>query len=328
MNKTNYVEEFIAQEDEGKLLEQFYVSLETSLFQIKNNQQVIDKEVHEFVLKMLETEKSWANAYKVEQMIIELYDENTLTYVLKRRLIELGTVLSPNQIAFYKDECSKVLTFEQKRALLEQLVDDLQWRYAIREQKMKYARYARRRSNYSLGVSILLFLGSIIFYYLSDKQFEFFNIIIMFSAGSLGASFSMLTGLRDIEEFPFNSLKIIHQYGYIVSRNCIGAVAALVVYYFIQSNLIGGELFQTENEIYKLVVWSFIAGFSEKLIPQLMVQSENKLITSNVTLHSETKDNQKTTTEKIVEKPKTEEKKSTVAEPIIENNSKVEENKK
>jgi len=308
-NKISYANEYVAKEDEGNLLDQFYVSLQTSLFQIKNNQQIIDKEINELIINLLNDTKSWSNAYKIEQLIVELYDENTLTYILKRRLTELENVLSPNQVNFYKEECLKAVTFEQKRAILEQLIDDLQWNYAIREQKMKYARYTRRRSNYALLCSIIFFLISIFFSLAEVVKYEFLNIIIMLSAGSIGASFSLLTSIRDIENFPFNSLKIIHRFGYIISRISIGAVAALIVYYFIQSNLIGGELFQSDDTSnYKLIVWCFIAGFSEKLIPQLMIQSETKLTqNTSINLPANVKTDKKTDVEIKIE-TKTEEK--------------------
>jgi len=308
-NKISYANEYVAKEDEGNLLDQFYVSLQTSLFQIKNNQQIIDKEINELIINLLSDTKSWSNAYKIEQLIVELYDENTLTYILKRRLTELENVLSPNQVNFYKEECLKAVTFEQKRAILEQLIDDLQWNYAIREQKMKYARFTRRRSNYALLCSIIFFLISIFFSLAEVVKYEFLNIIIMLSAGSIGASFSLLTSIRDIENFPFNSLKIIHRFGYIISRISIGAVAALIVYYFIQSNLIGGELFQSDDTSnYKLIVWCFIAGFSEKLIPQLMIQSETKLTqNTSINLPANVKTDKKTDVEIKIE-TKTEEK--------------------
>jgi hypothetical protein len=76
---------------------------------------------------------------------------------------------------------------------------------------------------------------------------------------------------------------------YIFLRACIGVCGALIVYFFLQSGLVAGDLFpkfgETTNGVASvsdgkslalLIIWSFIAGFSESLVPSVLSSTERQ----------------------------------------------------
>ena len=107
-------------------------------------------------------------------------------------------------------------------------------------------------------------------------------------AGGMGSCFSMLISLKSrIETVTLQELANIHSLHFIVTRIITGVGAALICYYFFRADLLSGSLFpdfRSEKEItlssrsfFTLIIWCFIAGFSEKLVPSILSKTEAQL---------------------------------------------------
>ncbi len=107
-------------------------------------------------------------------------------------------------------------------------------------------------------------------------------------AGFMGACFSMLISLKSrIEVITLKELENLHKLHFILTRIITGIGAALICYYFFRAQLITGSIFPdfTKAEeinlhsktYFTLIIWCFIAGFSEKLVPSILSKTEEQL---------------------------------------------------
>ncbi len=121
----------------------------------------------------------------------------------------------------------------------------------------------------------------------TDKIHLHFAIAALM-AGYMGACFSMLISLKGrIETITLKELENLHKLHFILTRIITGIGAALICYYFFRAQLLTGSLFpdfSEETEIhlnsktyFTLIIWCFIAGFSEKLVPSILSKTEGQL---------------------------------------------------
>jgi hypothetical protein len=121
--------------------------------------------------------------------------------------------------------------------------------------------------------------------------------------GLLGALFSrLLTTLKPRSTAVLEELYVAATFRYILLRGTIGILGALVVYFFLQSGLVQGSVFPKFEELGMklislggssgvmwpaklllpshalalLITWSFIAGFSESLVPTVLENVERQ----------------------------------------------------
>jgi hypothetical protein len=126
-------------------------------------------------------------------------------------------------------------------------------------------------------------------------------LVVVALSGMLGAFFSALTRLYRVSELPLAlisetvlELRGVHLMMYSLVPPVVGAIAAVVIYVGFVSKLIGGGLFpemacksatnactefvQVLNDYGpkeavdygKVLIWAFIAGFSERLVPDML----------------------------------------------------------
>lgn len=113
----------------------------------------------------------------------------------------------------------------------------------------------------------------------NSTQFIMITRVSIFSAvmsfGALGAAISVITRARQGDREAISVTKReIH------SVQTIGAVFALILSLIFMGGLIAGSLFPNSETFYyviylpaafaKLLVWSFIAGFSERFVPNVL----------------------------------------------------------
>ena len=133
-----------------------------------------------------------------------------------------------------------------------------------------------------------------------------YGLIVAMVSGLFGASFFMLIQLQQkISEGSLSDARDVWTFILIVLRCIVGIGAASILYFFFHSGLLEGSLwpdtsklgFQAVEKVTDtqgvhlieankyilnrnfclLIVWSFLAGYSQTLVPNLLVQTEGRL---------------------------------------------------
>ena len=279
------------------LSDQFRVTLRAAASKIEETDATRDVLAH--VNRLLDKEEwHWKDAYEVEQQIVLLYDEHSLQTELTRRVLEAQHVLYPDAAAWYGERVGEATDPPTQRALLLRLVNDLQWRYTVNEAKLGYVKQITGRIGQIFIIAMVIFIGFLFFVFLGEggtwgawwgHSSRFMTFLLAAVSGFLGASFSMVAGLKTrLEASGINQLKNASSWPILLSRVLVGTGAALILYFFFESHLLAGELFPTltatdPTDGYPgdgikqralLIVWCVIAGFSEKLVPGLLARTE------------------------------------------------------
>src|SRR5262245_23069321 len=332
----------VAQEVE-ELTEQFYVTLKAEVARLSPQDQGRSPKSFQQVQELLTSPREvWSDAYQIEQLMVDLYDERTLEIELQSRLLEAESNLRPALAAQYNKLASTLKTPADRRALLARLVNDLQWRYTVNEVKRAHSKDITKTTGVIFMVAIGLFglmvLSFGVFASISDLTRDSILLLVAAMAGAWGASFSMLSSVKArLESADLNDLKLMRSTWILWSRPLIGVGAAAILYFFMASGLLGGSAFPsfttrvenappqtqaapaqaapqpqpatpatpptpdvttapaapaapggtttpttpatpptTRTQLSLLIVWCFIAGFSERLVPSLLAKTEER----------------------------------------------------
>lgn len=286
---------FIEGKSDAQLLDQRYVDLYTTFEKIKlagatpeGSEKIASK-----IEDLLGSEKSWDNANQIEQFLIPIYSDENLEIETKRKLIHAKRKLQQEEWQFYESEFQNS-NGHAKRSLLSTLYKDLHLAYDKEKLGKDYTTKTRIRTS-------LLFIASIFMFFMIP-QFQFIQnllqskggdktdlIVTAMASGWMGTSFSMLISLKNrLKISTINDLKSIHRYDYILSRALIGMISGLLLFYAFQANILEGRFFPVfnppdaeklldEKNLALLILWCFISGFSEKLVPDLLSKTEQKI---------------------------------------------------
>lgn len=337
---------YILQEEVIELTNQFYVTLRAYFAKIKQDGNIRNQQAFQQIEELLkpDTPHNWTNAYEIEQLLVHLFEDDTLAAELKIRLLEARSVLHKELVDSYDEQVRDIekpfgsadqngraaeQVNEQRRTLLGRLVNDLQWRYVVNEARRRYSKFITNRTAWLFGSFLLLFVGVIVvitFFGVEFKYGDLWLLPVAALAGAWGATFSLLVTLRGrLDSSKFDDLKLMRHRAVLYSRALIGAGAASILYFFLLSGLLGGTAFPTltrpeagtvaqgtqqaappttpsgappapqgaaapatppapattsasdvlsPRNLALLIVWCFIAGFSEQLIPGLLASTE------------------------------------------------------
>ncbi|MCB1192656.1 MAG: hypothetical protein H7A23_15505 [Leptospiraceae bacterium] len=262
--------------------DQFFLTLRASYENIPDATLKKNSGIKEKIESLFENE-TWENAYEIEQLLVLLYDENSVNVELSRRLVEAKNNLMENVYKEYSELVNKDESVEFKRSILARLVNDLQWYYTRKYQKLELSKRITIRVCIAFAISVMGFLGLFVVK-MSIEQFGIGDLLTASVAGLWGSSFSLLLNLeKKIKNANYYELKVLLSISYIVSRLMVGLGASLIFSFFIKSGILSGVVLPilsenlSQKDFALLVVWCFLAGFSETLVPNLLAKTEGSL---------------------------------------------------
>lgn len=127
-----------------------------------------------------------------------------------------------------------------------------------------------------------------------------FGLLIALVTGLLGSTFFMLIQLQErLSEGSLTDARDMWTMPMIILRCIVGVGAAAILYFFFKSGLMDGSLwpklhtqgfevvqpvgkdtkpiyYVPNRDLALLIVWSFIAGYSQTLVPNLLLSTEGR----------------------------------------------------
>jgi len=289
----------------AKLIDQYFITLEKQFKDAQVSRGVDLSKVEGIVAQLEELFKhrslnSWQDAYRAEQLLIPILPDQRLDSEINRRMRQSRKMLDPETIKAYAEEPRDTAT--HKRSLLANLTADLQWAYSSRTLRRECLHCATVTGCWFFIGAFILFFLSIMFSSLLIHLLNYGTYLMLHAilAGALGASYSTLTTVKTYpQDVPVEKVQTLCSFGYILSRILIGLCAAQILVFFLQSGVFSGELIPCldrehiasmeapdwrlipsiiiDKRFSLLTIYSFLAGFSEKLIPNLLSTVEAKV---------------------------------------------------
>jgi hypothetical protein len=136
------------------------------------------------------------------------------------------------------------------------------------------------------------------------RLWEIWPLYTVLSIGFLGAFFSRLLFLQRNRNMSLDDVLLQKELYYNILRAGIGTCGALIVYFFLRSGIVSGAIFPDlekisiqeikpggeaaanlivpilllpSKDLALLMVWSFLAGFSEALVPTILTRTEEQM---------------------------------------------------
>lgn len=267
----------------------------------------------------------WIEAYRLERLLALIEPKDYLWGEVRSKVAEAkeeGLGATPELLDAVGTARSSLFDDSQSppalragaepllRALLLEILEELHWG-AERKYYSRHIRSCATRRIVASGIiAFLLFVIPYVILHVfhvfkiaqSVETWSFIPLYSAMTAGLFGAMFSRLLYLQmNWDALSVGGLKSSREFTSIFLRGCVGMTGAVIIFFFLKSNVIMGSLFPAfdkitveyppsdgrqlqliypNKDLALLIVWSFLAGFSERLVPSILRDTENTLATA------------------------------------------------
>jgi hypothetical protein len=242
---------------------------------------------------------TWQMLYEAEQRLSEFLPENEIVAEAARRFVEaeaLGVRSATTLQALFE----KSATLADRKATFQRLLDDLHFRYEKRRLDRQVRRETAKRLN-SLGILLVApvaLLLALMAWQRSAEPAAQYHVLAVMWFGLMGAYLSRMIAFQTmLSTIDYDALVTGFSNWSVAVRLIIGVLGSLIMYLLISGNLIGGDLFPPSDfkallrsvaltdggsstavfpatDFAKLLIWSTLAGFTERLLPDQFTRLE------------------------------------------------------
>lgn len=244
-------------------------------------------EVDPKIEKLLTDARQWSDLYEAEQRLAVYASPEEVRADFTRRVVE-GTHLGVKSVAgLQADYTDDKATDASRMATYRSLLSDVHFRYDKRSLD-RDTRESTVASYNWCGLAIFFSMAAFLLYVFNKglpTDARLLNLVTVGMFGMMGAFFSRLTSLNTNSNVDYDQMVLTYRFRNLVLRMIVGVIAAIILYYLIYGGLLSGDLFPKQEslvsaaglfevqgllvptkEMAKLMVWSFLAGFSERLV--------------------------------------------------------------
>jgi hypothetical protein len=249
---------------------------------------------------------NWRKAWQAEQLMTAYLDEEVLAASAGKKLFDAEKQKVPTSAFFstkWKEasaETDPQKRLAARRPVYSALLADLHWNYGKQSLHRKIRAQMSRTVRF-LAVILIFFavmpflpwfgdrvVGSLLFSTDGASPLgHFYGLYAACFFGLLGALFSRLSAFQaSYATLEYDSLINLFQKNALYIRLLFGMIGSLIIFYAIMGNLLGGQLFpvldhltftpkeKPNGDFAKLVIWCFLGGFSERLVPDFLIRTE------------------------------------------------------
>ncbi len=272
----------------------------------------IDELLNPKVADQPENWRNWEIPNEIEILLVQLKQGADLDVALDSAFLTAEKIGVPS-FAILQQRLATATDEPARQALLAKLLRDTHNRYAARRSERAERAVVAKRMTYlgfaltGMIVGVFLILGTGWFAVAVEKvpftDLVKYNLIVTTFFGFLGAYLSRLIAFQNTAvKLSVDDLENGYSWHFLMVRLLVGGLSSVILYFVISGHLIGGELFPAPDDgatggfgslwtehsgagmpyagpsanFAKLIVWCFVAGFSERFLPDSLSALEAK----------------------------------------------------